>query len=175
MWLVTFAALFAAALAVGATSATTVLGARSEIGLMKALGASRARSAYFFLPSNYSCARWRNCRLRHRSGIGASPRHWNFRHAPPFDWISSRSCLCWPRRGLLGAVPLEHASRVDRRPYCGVSEDVTPRSRSMFWRIFRQRASREPRAATVALIALSSGARFPRSAEYHLTRSRNDA
>lgn len=48
MWLVTIAALFAAALAVGATSATTVLERRSEIGLMKALGAShRAVGAFF--------------------------------------------------------------------------------------------------------------------------------
>jgi putative ABC transport system permease protein len=39
MWLVTVAALFAAALAVGATSATTVLERKTEIGLMKALGA----------------------------------------------------------------------------------------------------------------------------------------
>ncbi|MGA2483763.1 MAG: ABC transporter permease [Candidatus Acidiferrales bacterium] len=39
MWLVTFAALFASALAVGATSAATVLERQVEIGLMKALGA----------------------------------------------------------------------------------------------------------------------------------------
>lgn len=39
MWLVTFAALFASALAVGATSAATVLEREVEIGLMKALGA----------------------------------------------------------------------------------------------------------------------------------------
>jgi putative ABC transport system permease protein len=38
MWLVTFAALFASALAVGATSAASVLERRVEIGLMKALG-----------------------------------------------------------------------------------------------------------------------------------------
>jgi putative ABC transport system permease protein len=49
MWLVTFAALFAAALAVGATSATTVLERRSEIGLMKALGASHRAVGAFFL------------------------------------------------------------------------------------------------------------------------------
>jgi putative ABC transport system permease protein len=49
MWLVTLAALFAAALAVGATSATTVLERRSEIGLMKALGANRRAVAAFFL------------------------------------------------------------------------------------------------------------------------------
>ncbi len=49
MWLVTFAALLASALAVGATSATTVLERRSEIGLMKALGASAWSVGTFFL------------------------------------------------------------------------------------------------------------------------------
>ncbi len=49
MWLVTIAALFAAALAVGATSATTVIERRSEIGLMKALGASYRTVAAFFV------------------------------------------------------------------------------------------------------------------------------
>jgi putative ABC transport system permease protein len=49
MWLVTLAALLASALAVGATSATTVLERRSEIGLMKALGASGRSVSTFFL------------------------------------------------------------------------------------------------------------------------------
>src|SRR5499433_2173541 len=39
LWLVTFAALLAAGLAVGASSAASVLERRTEIGLMKALGA----------------------------------------------------------------------------------------------------------------------------------------
>ena len=39
MWLVTFAALLAAALAVGASAAASVIERRTEIGLMKALGA----------------------------------------------------------------------------------------------------------------------------------------
>src|SRR5271155_2182503 len=39
LWLVTFAALLAAALAVGASSAASVIERRTEIGLMKALGA----------------------------------------------------------------------------------------------------------------------------------------
>jgi putative ABC transport system permease protein len=39
LWLVTFAALLAAALAVGASAAASVLERRTEIGLMKALGA----------------------------------------------------------------------------------------------------------------------------------------
>jgi putative ABC transport system permease protein len=41
LWLVTFAALLAAALAVGASSAASVMERRSEIALMKALGAGR--------------------------------------------------------------------------------------------------------------------------------------
>ena len=49
MWLVTAAALLAAALAVAATSGTTVLERAGEIGLMKALGASRLLVGMFFL------------------------------------------------------------------------------------------------------------------------------
>jgi len=49
MGVITAAALFAAALAIGVTSATTVLERRSEIGLMKALGARSALVASFFL------------------------------------------------------------------------------------------------------------------------------
>lgn len=40
LWIITIAALIAAALAVGATSATTAMERRSEVGLMKALGAT---------------------------------------------------------------------------------------------------------------------------------------
>jgi putative ABC transport system permease protein len=49
MWLVTLGALVAAALAVGATAATTVLERRAEIGLMKALGAADRLVSAFFL------------------------------------------------------------------------------------------------------------------------------
>jgi putative ABC transport system permease protein len=49
MWLVTLAALLAAALAVGATAATTVLERRTEVGLMKALGAANWLVGAFFL------------------------------------------------------------------------------------------------------------------------------
>jgi putative ABC transport system permease protein len=42
LWLVTFASLLAAALAVGASSAASVIERRGEIGLMKALGAASA-------------------------------------------------------------------------------------------------------------------------------------
>ncbi len=49
MWSVTLAALVAAALAVGATSATTVLERRAEVGLMKALGAGNQLVSAIFL------------------------------------------------------------------------------------------------------------------------------
>jgi len=49
LWLVTLAALAAAALAVAATSATSVLERRSEIGIMKAIGATNTVVAGLFL------------------------------------------------------------------------------------------------------------------------------
>ena len=56
MWLVTMAALLAAAVAVAATAGTTVLERRQEIGLMKALGASRALVGAFFLGEQWLIA-----------------------------------------------------------------------------------------------------------------------
>jgi putative ABC transport system permease protein len=49
LWIVTLAALGAAALAVAATSATTVLERRAEIGVMKALGATNSLISGIFL------------------------------------------------------------------------------------------------------------------------------
>jgi putative ABC transport system permease protein len=49
LWIVTIAALVAAALAVAATSAATVLERRGEIGIMKAIGATNAIVAGVFL------------------------------------------------------------------------------------------------------------------------------
>ena len=49
LWVVTLAALIGAALAVAATAATTVLDRRSEVGLMKALGAPNSLVAGIFL------------------------------------------------------------------------------------------------------------------------------
>lgn len=49
LWIVTLAALLTAALAVAATSATTVLERRSEIGVMKALGANNSAITGLFL------------------------------------------------------------------------------------------------------------------------------
>jgi putative ABC transport system permease protein len=49
LWIVTLAALIAAALAVAATSAATVLERRAEVGVMKAIGATNALVAGIFL------------------------------------------------------------------------------------------------------------------------------
>jgi putative ABC transport system permease protein len=49
LWIVTLAALIAAALAVAATSATTVIERRGEIGIMKAIGATNATVVGLFL------------------------------------------------------------------------------------------------------------------------------
>src|SRR3984893_127149 len=46
LWLVTAASLLAAALAVGASSAASVIERRTEIGLMKALGAASAKVGF---------------------------------------------------------------------------------------------------------------------------------
>jgi len=56
MWLVTFAALLAAALAVAATAGTTVLERTGEVALMKALGARRRLVGAFFLGEQWFMA-----------------------------------------------------------------------------------------------------------------------
>jgi putative ABC transport system permease protein len=49
LWIVTLAALIAAALAIAATSATTVLERRAEVGIMKAIGATNGIVIWLFL------------------------------------------------------------------------------------------------------------------------------
>jgi putative ABC transport system permease protein len=56
MWFVTVAALLAAALTVGATAGTTVLERSPEIGVMKALGATRMMVGAFFLGEQWVLA-----------------------------------------------------------------------------------------------------------------------
>jgi putative ABC transport system permease protein len=119
MWLVTFAALFAAALAVGATSATTVLERRSEIGLMKALGASRHAVGAFFLAEQLLLALVGGIagyaiglELARVLGIGI------FGIAPNIRLILFPIVLVLAAVvALLGSLaPLERASRVDPAP-----------------------------------------------------------
>jgi putative ABC transport system permease protein len=56
MWLVTFAALLAAALAVASTAGTTVMERTAEVALMKALGARRRLVGAFFLGEQWFMA-----------------------------------------------------------------------------------------------------------------------
>ena len=119
MWIVTIAALFAAALAVGATSATTVLERRSEIGLMKALGASRRAVGAFFAAEQLFLALVGGVLgyalgivLARALGIGI------FGVAPALRWILLPIVLVLAAVvALLGSLlPLGRASRVDPAP-----------------------------------------------------------
>jgi putative ABC transport system permease protein len=119
MWIVTIAALFAAALAVGATSATTVLERRSEIGLMKALGASRRAVSSFFVAEQLFLALVGGVLgyalgivLARALGVGI------FGVAPVIRWILLPIVLVLAAVvALLGSLlPLGRASRVDPAP-----------------------------------------------------------
>jgi putative ABC transport system permease protein len=119
MWLVTIAALFAAALAVGATSATSVLERRSEIGLMKALGASYRAVGAFFVAEQLLLALIGGVAgygigivLARVLGMGI------FGIAPVLRWILFPIVLLLAAVvALLGSlVPLGRASRVDPAP-----------------------------------------------------------
>jgi putative ABC transport system permease protein len=119
MWIVTIAALFAAALAVGATSATTVLERRSEIGLMKALGASGRAIGAFFVAEQLFLALVGGVLgyalgiiLARALGIGI------FGVAPELRWILLPIVLVLAAAvALLGSLlPLGRASRVDPAP-----------------------------------------------------------
>ena len=119
MWIVTIAALFAAALAVGATSATTVLERRSEIGLMKALGASRRAVGAFFVAEQLFLALVGGILgyalgiiLARALGVGI------FGVAPALRWILLPIVLVLAAVvALLGSLlPLGRASRVDPAP-----------------------------------------------------------
>jgi putative ABC transport system permease protein len=119
MWLVTIAALFAAALAVGATSATTVLERRSEIGLMKALGASHRAVGAFFIAEQLLLALVGGVAgyalgifLARALGIEV------FGEAPEFRLILFPIVIVLAGLVALAGslVPLAHASRVDPAP-----------------------------------------------------------
>jgi len=119
MWLVTIAALFAAALAVGATSATTVIERRSEIGLMKALGASHRAVSAFFVAEQLLLALGGGIAgyalglvLARALGLGI------FGVAPDPRWILFPIVLILAAAVALAGslVPLGRASRVDPAP-----------------------------------------------------------
>jgi putative ABC transport system permease protein len=119
MWLVTIAALFAAALAVGATAATTVIERRSEIGLMKALGATHRAVGAFFVAEQLLLALAGGVAgyvlgvvLARALGLGI------FGVAPNVRWILFPIVLVLAAVVALAGslVPLGRASRVDPAP-----------------------------------------------------------
>ena len=98
LWIVTLAALVAAALAVAATSATTVLERRAEIGIMKAIGATNALVGGIFLAEQVM--------LAIAGGavgffVGAGLRDFWARASsarlPRRAWFCFRWCWRWPR------------------------------------------------------------------------------
>ncbi len=119
MWLVTFAALFAAALAVGATSATTVLERRSEIGLMKALGASNRAVGAFFVAEQLLLALVGGI-AGYAIGLGLA----RLLGVGIFGMAPSVRLILFPIVLVLAAIvallgsllPLGHATRVDPAP-----------------------------------------------------------
>ena len=119
MWMVTIAALLAAGLAVGATSATTVLERRTEIGLMKALGASRRAIGAFFVAEQLFLAVVGGA-LGYALGIVlARALGFGIFGAPPeLRWILLPVILTLAAVvALLGSLlPLARASRVDPAP-----------------------------------------------------------
>ena len=160
MWLVTIAALFAAALAVGATSATTVLERRSEIGLMKALGASHRAVGAFFVAEQLLLALVGGIAgyalgvvLARALGIGI------FGIAPDasMDSFSDRSDpggsgrACRKPRAARTCIARRSRSRVAGRVR-------TCATRSMFFRILWKLLGASRGRLTLALVALSSGA-----------------
>jgi len=86
LWLVTFAALLAAALAVGASAAASVIERRTEIGLMKAAGCELGLVGCCW-PQNSCCWRlweaefgyalgivWRACLAKRIFGFAPAPK-----------------------------------------------------------------------------------------------------
>lgn len=119
MWLVTFASLAAAVLAIGSTAATTVLERRSEVALMRALGAGSGMVSALFLAEQILLALvggllgW-GAGLALAHAVGRSV----FGLAPEFRWtmlpviLGIAACVA-----LLGSfVPLRRASKFAPAP-----------------------------------------------------------
>jgi putative ABC transport system permease protein len=119
LWVVTLAALIGAALAVAATAATTVLERQREIGLMKALGASNALVATFFMSEQVLLA-------MAGGGIGYAAGIWLARWlslavfgaaAPPRLILLPVALALAVVVALMGSViPLRRAARFDPAP-----------------------------------------------------------
>ena len=119
LWLLTFAALLAAGLAVGASSAASVIERRTEIGLMKALGASSG-AVGFLLAAEQLLLAFVGGGIGYSLGIflarvvgekifGAAPE-------PSFLVLLVILCLAAGVTLLGSAIPLRRASRYEPAP-----------------------------------------------------------
>ena len=142
LWIVTLAALIAAALAVAATSATTVLERRAEVGVMKALGAPNANRR-----RNFS-GRTAFARYSGRGGWLSLLGHFARARAGPERIWNPGS----PRMILFPIVIGDCSGRCDSRQLDSIAARRAFRAcgdfagRVMFWRIVVTNVAREPRA-----------------------------
>src|SRR5262249_42462476 len=119
LWLVTAASLLAAALAVGASSAASVIERRSEIGLMKALGAASAKVGLLLVAERLLLAFVGGglgyalgivlARVLGQTGFGVAPE-------PSLLVLAVVLALAAAVTLLGSAVPLRRASRLDPAP-----------------------------------------------------------
>jgi putative ABC transport system permease protein len=119
LWMVTFAALLAAALAVGASSAASVIERRTEIGLMKALGAGSGTVGFLLAAEQLLLAFVGGgigyslgtilARLVGRKVFGVAP-------APSLLVLVTVLALAAGVTLLGSAIPLRRASRYDPAP-----------------------------------------------------------
>src|SRR5262249_50022270 len=119
LWLVTAASLLAAALAVGASSAATVIERRTEIGLMKALGAASAKVGFLLAAEQLLLAfvgggigslfGFVLAPILGQTAFGAPP-------GPSFLVLGVTPPLAAAIPLLGSAIPLRRASRLDPAP-----------------------------------------------------------
>ena len=153
LWIVTLAALIAAALAVAATSAATVLERRAEIGIMKAIGATNALVAGIFLAEQLMLARGRRrdrlCSWRGICARAGRERVWHARSAS-IDSFARDLGPCRDRRD--HRQPDSSVARGALESRAGTA------GRVMFWRLLWRLLRGSRGRLAVALIALISGA-----------------
>ncbi len=153
LWIVTLAALIAAALAVAATSATTVLQRRAEIGIMKAIGATNALVGGIFLAEQLMLAFAGGVvRFRLRRGAGPRARHERLRlpGCAPSGAAAGRSRPGRDRSGCRQPDPFAARGSFQSRPDSA--------GRVMFGRLLWQLLRGSRGRLAVALIAVVSGA-----------------
>jgi putative ABC transport system permease protein len=116
LWLVTFASLLAAALAVGASSAASVIERRTEIGLMKALGAGSGTVAGVADGAVAAGARRRVYRVRRRVAAGAFSGDQNFGVPPEPSFLVLGVILMLAARGYAAGKCVARRARGDPAP-----------------------------------------------------------